>query len=58
MYHVYSYICDPETVKLKLVTPILEFGTAKQSRCSSHGKNSEWSANIQLVRIGLVKIVQ
>ncbi len=30
-YVIHKYTSDPETEKLKLATPILEFGTAKPS---------------------------
>jgi hypothetical protein len=42
---------------LKLATPNTGVWNCQAKRCSSQGKNSEWSANIQLVRIGLVKVV-
>jgi hypothetical protein len=55
MYHV--YISDSETVKLMLATPILEFETAKQSGAVPVERTLKASANIQLVRIGLVNSV-
>ncbi len=55
MYHV--YISDPETVKKKLDTPILEFVTAKPSNVVHMGRTEWASTNIQLVRIPLVKSV-
>jgi hypothetical protein len=54
-YHV--YVSDPETVKLKLATPILESGTAKPNNVVPMGRSVKVSTTIQLVRIGLVKSV-
>jgi hypothetical protein len=43
------------TQKLKLAAPVLEFGTAKSIGAVPVGRTVKVSANIQLVRIGVVK---
>jgi hypothetical protein len=59
--HVQCTYCvnksDPETVKLKLAAPILDFGTIKPSGAVPLGRTVKASTNIQLVRIGLVNSV-
>jgi hypothetical protein len=55
MYVVHK--SDSGTIKLKLATPILEFGTAKQSGVDPVGRTVKASTNIHLVEMGLVRSV-
>jgi hypothetical protein len=55
MYHAHK--SDLGTIKLKLATPILEFGTSKQSGVDPVGRTVKVSTNIHLVEMGLVRSV-
>jgi hypothetical protein len=59
--YIYIYVCvykrGPETVKLILATPIIEFETVKPRGVVPVERKVKVSSDIQLVRIGLTKSV-